>query len=153
MRRIAIVALLPLLLLGCNRGKAPSEVTGPSSPAGFEVRYNAVIALARRGSDKIKDERAWETLKEMLDEDQQLRNFKHELPNKQKVSDPGAAHLTMITALKAINELHRRRPDMDLSELKPAIEKLTHSHNLGLSTEAKRTQQLLQKLDGAATRK
>lgn len=143
MRRMPIVALLPLLLLGCNRGKAPSEVTGPSSPPGFEVRYNAVIALARRGSDKIKDDHAWDTLKEMLDENQQLRNFKHELPNKQKVSDPGAAHLTIITALKAIDELHRRRPDMDLSGLKPAVDKLSHSNNLAISTEAKRTQQLL----------
>lgn len=147
MRRIAIVALLPLIaLIGCNRGgKAPSEVTGPSSPPGFEVRYNAVIALARRGSDKIKDERAWETLQEMLDEDQQLRNFKHELPDKQKVSDPGAAHVTLITALQAVAELHRRRPEMDLSDLKPAIEKLTQSRNLAVSTEAKRTQQLLTK--------
>lgn len=146
MRRIVIAALLPLIaLVGCNRGgKMPSEVTGPSSRPGFEVRYNAVIALARRGSDKIKDEQAWETFKEMLDEDQQLRNFKHELPDKQKVADPGAAHLTLITTLQAVTELHRRKPDMDLSDLKPAIEKLTQSRNLAVSTEAKRTQQSLQ---------
>ena len=146
MRRIAIAALLPLIALaGCNRGKAPTEVTGPSSPAGFEVRYNAVIALARRGSDRIKDERAWETLQEMLDEDQQLRNFKHELPDKTKVADPGAAHATLITTLQAVAELHRLKPDMDLSTLTPAIEKLSQSRNLAVSTEAKRTQQLLTK--------
>jgi predicted AAA+ superfamily ATPase len=145
MRRIAVVGLLSLALLGCNRGKPPSEVTGPASKPGFTVRYNAVVALARRGSDRIKEDSAWETLQEMLDEDRQLRNFKHELPDKKQVADPGKAHATLITTLQAVAELHRRRPEMDLSDLKPAIEKLTQSRNLAVSTEAKRTQQLLTK--------
>jgi hypothetical protein len=126
----------------CNR---PSQqpVSGPPSPPGWEVRYNATLALAHRGSDKIQDDRAWELLKEMLDEDQQLRNFRHKLKDGTEVSDEGPARLTVISALQAINELHRRRPEMDLSGLNDPIEKLTQSKNIAVRTEAKRTQQFL----------
>jgi hypothetical protein len=137
------LCLLLLLFLGCDRGAISVVVTGPKSPAGWEVRYNATVALARRGSDKMKDEAVWDNLVEMLDEDQQLRNFRHESKAGKEVSDSGAAHLTVITALQSVNELHKKRPEMDLSGLNPAIEKLTQSKNLAVSTEAKRTQQLL----------
>src|SRR5208282_705557 len=43
----------------------------PSSP-GWAVRYNATVTLARRGSAKTP----FDVLSEMLDEDQQLRNFR-----------------------------------------------------------------------------
>jgi hypothetical protein len=142
MQRTLIFLVFLVAAAGCNRG-APAVVSGPSSRPGWEVRYNAVIALARRGSDRIKDQRPWETLQEMLDEEQQLRNFKHELPDKRVVSDPGSAHVEVITAMQAIGELHRRKPDLDLSGLQPAIQKLTQSRNLAVSTEAKRIQQNL----------
>ena len=141
-RRWAIILAFGLCLsaLGCNRGRGiPTLVTGPSSPPGWEVRYNATIALARRGSDNIKDERTWDTLLEMLDEDQQLRNFKHQLRDKKEVSDAGQAHFMLISYMQAIVELNRRRPDLDLSGLKPAIEKLAGSGSLAVSTQAKRT--------------
>jgi hypothetical protein len=143
MRKTILAALLPLALFGCNRGGTPLFVAGKSSTPGWEVRYNAIIALARRGSEQIKDDRAWETLQEMLDEEQQLRNFKHELPDKREVSDPGAAHVTLITTLQAVGELHRRKPELDLSGLKPAVQKLTQSRNLAVNTEAKRIQQTM----------
>jgi hypothetical protein len=137
---------LALILFGCNRGgSVPVVVTGPKSPAGWEVRYNATVALARRGSDKVKDEGVWDNLTEMLDEDQQLRNFRRAEKDGKEVSEAGSAHLTVITALKAVNELHKKRPEMDLSGLKPSIEKLIQSRNLAVSTEAKRTQLLLSK--------
>src|SRR5688572_29917259 len=41
----------------------------PSAP-GWEVRYNAVQAQARRGSPHVR----WDVMREMLDEGQQLRN-------------------------------------------------------------------------------
>src|SRR5262245_57937639 len=143
MRKIVLLLLLFPVVVGCNRGNAPTLVTGPASRPGWEVRYNAVIALARLGSERIKDEEAWEALQEMLDEDQQLRNFKHQLPDKREVSEAGSAHATVITTMQAIGELHRRKPDLDLSGLKPAIQKLTQSRNLAVNTEAKRIQQLL----------
>src|SRR5262245_3206461 len=143
---LRLCALALLLLAGCNRGGAvPVVVTGPKSPAGWEVRYNATVALARRGSDKVKDEGVWDNLTEMLDEEQQLRNFRRATADGKAVSGAGAAHLTVITALQAVNELHNKRPEMDLTVLKPALEKLTQSRNLAVSTEAKRTQQLLSK--------
>jgi hypothetical protein len=142
--RLIVFALL--FLAGCNRGgSVPVVVTGPKSPPGWEVRYNATVALARRGSDKVKDEGVWDNLTEMLDEEQQLRNFRRETKEGKEVSEAGAAHLTVITALQAVNELHKKRPEMDLSGLNQALEKLTQSRNLAVSTEAKRTQQLLSK--------
>src|SRR5262249_40475230 len=119
--------------------------TGPQSPPGWEVRYNATIALARRGSPHIKDEPVWEVLLEMLDEGQQLRNFRHKVKERGniEVADDGNAYLTIITALQAIAELHKQKPDLDLPGLYPAIEKLTRSPNAAANTEAKRIQQLL----------
>ena len=137
---------LALLLAGCNRGGSiPVVVTGPKSSAGWEVRYNATVALARRGSDMVKDEGVWDNLTEMLDEEQQMRNFRRANKDGKEVSEAGAAHLTVIAGLQAVNELHKKRPDMDLAGLNAAIEKLTHSGNLAVNTEAKRTQQLLAK--------
>lgn len=148
-RRSTLVAvgltLATMTIAACNRGKPLAVTTGPASPPGWEVRYNATIALARRGSDRVKDEHVWENLLEMLDEGQQLRNFRHQQRKGSdvQVADPGAAYLTVITTLQAVNELHRRRPELDLSGLKTALDKLASSSNLAVNTEAKRTQQLL----------
>lgn len=142
-RHIPLLLLLALAPAACNRGGGQQPISGPPSPAGWEVRYNATLALAHRGSDHIKDDRAWEILREMLDEEQQLRNFRHKLKDGTQVSDEGPARLTVISALQAVNELHRRRPDIDLSGLKDRIDALTKSKNIAVSTEAKRTQQTL----------
>ena len=137
--------VLTTFAIGCNRGSKPAAVTGPASRPGWAVRYNATVALARRGSEKVEDEQVWENLQEMLDEDQQLRNSRRKLKEGTEVADEAAARITVITALQAIDELHGKRPDMDLSGLDPAIEKLSHSGNLAVSTAAKKTQQLLLK--------
>ena len=100
--RLGVCALL--FLAGCQRGgSVPVVVTGPKSPAGWEVRYNATVALARRGSDKVKDEGVWDNLTEMLDEGQQLRNFRREAADGKEVSEAGSAHLTVITAQMLTN--------------------------------------------------
>ena len=130
---------------GCNRGSAPQPVSGSPSAPGWEVRYNATLALVRRGSDRVKDEQVWENLNEMLDEEQQLRNFRIKNKDGSEVSDEPAARMTVISALQAIDELQKRRPEMDLSGLKPAIEKLTSSDNVAVRTEATRTKLLLEK--------
>ncbi|MFL5342266.1 MAG: hypothetical protein ACJ8F7_19135 [Gemmataceae bacterium] len=142
-RRLLGVFAVIALAVGCNRGAKPVVVTGPPSPPGWEVRYNATVALARRGSDKVKEEHVWDNLVEMLDEEQQFRNFRRPLKDKTEVTDEAKAWLTIITALQAVDELHRRRPELDLSGLNPSVEKLTHSRNMAVSTEAKKTQQLL----------
>ena len=141
--RLLCVFVLVGLTVGCNRGAKSAAVTGPPSPPGWEVRYNATVALARRGSDKVKEEHVWDNLVEMLDEEQQFRNFRRSLKDKTEVTDEAKAWLTVITALQAVDELHRRRPELDLSDLNPSVEKLAHSRNMAVSTEAKKTQQLL----------
>ena len=142
------VLLLALLPIACNRGSTPTVVSGSPAPPGWEVRYNAAASLARRGSDRALDESVRATLLEMLDEEQQLRNFpvKDEkgVVRKDKegrtVPDVTAAQLTVVTTLKALGELHKRRPELDLAPFKSAVEKLTQSGSLAISTEAKKSQ-------------
>jgi hypothetical protein len=130
---------------GCQKAPPPPTATeGPRNAPGFEIRYNATLALARMGSDRIVER--FDVLKEMLDEEQQLRSFRkridkdgHLLPEDKAPLDPVAARTTVETALKAIAELHRKNPKLDLSPLLPAIENLTHSDNPVLKTEAERT--------------
>jgi len=135
-----LLAALLTVAAGCQppAGPAPSP-TGARSVGGWEVRYQAVLSLARRGSPHVKDPGLWDVLAEMLDEDQQLRNFRVQLRDGREVPDEFAARTTVIGALRAVQELHRRQPAMDLSDLKGPIEKLTHSPAAPVSTEAKQT--------------
>ncbi len=138
----AIGALVTVVLIsGCRQGKPLPVVDGPKSPPGWEVRYNAAAALARRGSLHALDEPVRQILLEMLDEEQQMRNFRGEVEGRQ-VADPSSASLLVVTTLQALNELHRRHPDLDYSPFFPAIDKLMESPNLVVRTEAKKTKQL-----------
>jgi hypothetical protein len=112
---------------------------GPKSPAGWEVRYNAALALAHRGSPQILDPVAWESLVEMLDEEQQLRNFTTRLTDGREVPDETAARLTVIGALKAVQSLHHSKPDLDLSKLAEPLAKLEQSGNPAVRAEAEKT--------------
>ena len=46
---------------------------------------------------------------------------------------------SLLNALKAVAELHRQRPDMDLSSLTPAVDALARSSNPEVRTEAEKT--------------
>ena len=100
--------------------------------------YNAVLALAYRGSSRIKDEGVWDVLLEMLDEGQQMQNYTPQTGNLRGVVDETAARTTVISGLQAAEELHRKQPQMDLSGLKASIEKLTQSPNATVSVHARR---------------
>src|SRR5262249_1868906 len=111
----------------------------PSSPSrrsepGWETRYTATVALARRGSDLVKDRLS--VFVEMLDEEQQLQNFRTKLKDGREAPNEVEAFQTLTNGLKALVELHRKRPDMDLSSLYPAVTKLTQSPNAALRNEA-----------------
>src|SRR5271170_5306195 len=86
---VAVIAAVVLLLLvrwpSQATGQAPPEGVTPSSP-GWEIRYQATVTLARRGSAKVP----LDTLCEMLNENQQLRNCVT-LQNGKEVSNEGAA--------------------------------------------------------------
>jgi hypothetical protein len=43
---------------------------------------------------------------------------------------------TVLNALKAVAELHRKDPERDLSSLRPNIDKLAHNPNAAVQTEA-----------------
>jgi len=105
---------------------------------GVEIRYKAVEGLARKGSDLIRKRLG--ILEEMLDEDQQRRNFRIQLKTGNEIADEALVFSTLRGALKGIAELHRKKPDLDLSSFLPAIDKLSHSDNPELRAEAERTQ-------------
>jgi hypothetical protein len=135
-----------LAVVGCRRPVAGSAVpSGPKSSPGWEVRYNAALALARRGSDKVKDPAVWDTLLEMLDEQQQLNNFRAQLRDGREVPDESAARVTVIGTLRAVTELHRKQPGMGLKEFNEPIAKLAQSADPLLSSEAKQAQLALAK--------
>jgi hypothetical protein len=141
MTRLLIVTAICLSAFGCrDRGAPAAPAAGPKSPAGWDVRYNAALALAYRGSDKVVDPVVWESLTEMLDEAQQLRNFSTQLANGREVPDETAARLTVIGALKAVQALHRKNPKIDLSPLAAPIAKLAQSPSAPVRTEAAATQ-------------
>ncbi len=138
------VVLCGALLAGCQKAPAPAPLpTASVCRPGWEIRYNAVTALARRGSDRVKEH--LDVLGEMLNEDQQLANFRTKLKDGRVVPDEQSARGTVLSALKAVVELHGKRPEMDLSALAPAIDKLAGSSNLVVRTEAERARGALGK--------
>jgi hypothetical protein len=124
-----------LTTLANDDGRTPE---GSDPVQALEVRYNATVAQARRGSDRVQ----LKLLQEMLDEQQLARTFrvkpKEGEPGGSKV-DEAAVRLTLINALKAIAELHRRQPDRDLSPLVPALRQLKQSSTLEFRTETAKT--------------
>lgn len=137
---------VPLLLLclvaGCKQAATPVP-NGESSGKGWEVRYNAALALGHRGSPRFADPVCQDTLLEMLDEDQQMRNFRVPADNGQARVDETAARMTVIGALKAIALFKEKQPKSDLTALKPAVEKLSKNGNPALAREARRTLEAL----------
>ncbi|MHB1426252.1 MAG: hypothetical protein ACYC3I_24060 [Gemmataceae bacterium] len=101
---------------------------------GFRVQVQAAIALARHG---------WKVrltlLQTMLDEEE-LRSIFIVQSKKGGAEQPDRALVveTMLNALKAVVELHRKDPQRDLSSLRPNIDKLAHNPNPAVQTEAGR---------------
>jgi hypothetical protein len=119
------------------------------SPPGWETRYNATLALARRGSAAVR----LEVLGEMLDEHRQMRNFRTQLEDGREVVDQAAARQTILNALKAVRDWHQHPkavravgPDNpELQRVYAAIDRLTDSPDRLLSTEAASTRDALKR--------
>lgn len=143
---VAVVLIFVVAQVWFQRGRPAAEPVRSSSAtrssAGWEVRYNATLALARRGSPAVKNR--LDVLAEMLDEQQQRQNFRGTGKNGAEVPNEAEVFQTLSSTLKAVAELHRRRPDLDLSELYPAVRKLTGADNAVLRGEALRTKEALQ---------
>jgi hypothetical protein len=144
---IAAGVLLVILRLPSQATpQAPPEGVTPSAP-GWEIRYQATVTLARRGSDKVP----LETLREMLDEQQQLRNCVTKLQDGREVSNEAAARTNVISALKAIVEWNKsdaaararkERPE-EVERLFEAIDKLRESPNAPLRAEVEKAREAL----------
>lgn len=108
---------------------------------GIRIQYNAAVALARRGSERVR----LDMLEDMLDEGLQMKQHLKERKDGSKVADEATAYLTVLTALKAVQELHNKQPDrlVGRASLAAAVEKLAQSKNPAVRTEAERTRILL----------
>ncbi len=106
---------------------------------GLKIRYNATVALARRGSDQARVD----VLQDMLNEPLQQQNFVLKRKNGAEVPDEATARVTVATALQAVAELHRKNPERDLSRLYRAIEEIAEGKNAVLQAEAERTRKTL----------
>lgn len=146
---IAVIAAVVLLALARwpsqQTPQEPPEGVTPS-PAGWEIRYQATVTLARRGSKQVP----LATLREMLDEKQQLRNCVTKLQNGKVVSDEGAARRIIISALNAFVEWKQKVKDegelgtlVASSGIYEAIDKLRETPNLQLRTEVEKAREAL----------
>jgi hypothetical protein len=98
-----------------------------------EVQYNAVLALARRGSPKV--EKRLGVLLDMLDEARLADDFTTQQEGR-ALTNPSAVRETLLSTLEAVAELHRLRPEMNLSELVPALDKLAASTDPSVKEKA-----------------
>jgi hypothetical protein len=113
---------------------------GSDDGALLQVCYNATAALARRGSDRVQPA----VLAEMLDEAQLLKTFHVKPPQGgPEVPDELAARATMLSALQALVELGQKQPTLDLSAVKPAVERLTGHPLPNIREHAQKAQQAL----------
>jgi hypothetical protein len=143
---VAVVLILVVALGYINRSReetlsGSTEVEQRRDP-GWEIRYTATAALARRGSDLVKDR--LDVLAEMLDEEKQQQNFRANLKKGREVPNEAEVVQALTRNLQAVAELHRRNPRVDLAPLVPAIDKLTQHSNITLRTEALRTKNVLE---------
>jgi hypothetical protein len=108
---------------------------------GLRTRFNAVLALAHRGSAKTR----LGVVKEMLDEQFLRDNFLVEGPRGAQKPDDAMISQTIEAALKALVQLHARQPKLDLSSFNPALDTLTKNGNIAVRTEAARVKEAMSK--------
>jgi hypothetical protein len=108
---------------------------GISRLPGLSIRYQAALALLRRGSAQVP----LDLVREMLDEQALLENFQLKQPDGKVMPDEATARTTVVATLLALNELHRKQPSRDLTVLDAALEQLAHSPHAPLRSEAQRT--------------
>lgn len=106
----------------------------PRAP-GLRVRYNAAVALARRGSKGAP----LDLLAEMLDLKAQREQNRRITPDGREEPDEAAVQETVLTALRAVAELHRKNPAVNLAPLEGALDQLRKSDRPALRQEAERT--------------
>jgi hypothetical protein len=114
--------------------------TLPSAP-GWNVRYNAALTLARRGSPSVP----WDSIREMLDEKQQMRNHCVRLPDGRDVYDETTARAFVVSAVRAVAAWHeqqksnpKREVPTELRAIYAIVDKLTESEFDELKEQAEK---------------
>jgi hypothetical protein len=138
----AIVTVVLVILFNRTGAEAPvAPDGGDPSAVGWVIRYNAAAALARRGSDNVP----WPLYRELLDEKQQMRNFRVELDDGQVAVDEVAARTALISALRALGDWHAKQRAANTTaappELRPIyeqVDRLAESPVAELKKEAER---------------
>jgi hypothetical protein len=129
---LGIVALV-LWRPGWHTARPPAVVDSPSNP-GWKIRYNATIALARRGNPDT----SVDLLKEMLDVDKQRANFSVKQEDEKVVVDEQQVDSMLAATLDAVELFLDKRKDPKAdADLKPAVEKLTENQNPAVREKAK----------------
>lgn len=141
------MTILVAVVLGIIFYKPPQQtpidvkdLPAKTSSPGWQIRYNATIALLRRGSDQTP----WTVVREMLDEKQQLKNCEFPLPDGRTVADEAAARGFVIAALKAVGEWQRKsgqRPPA--ADVVAAIDQLATSEIPELKIQAEKARQTI----------
>lgn len=103
---------------------------------GFNVQANATIALARRGSPRVR----LDLLEEMLDPEQLRSIFVIKPKGAAEQPDEALVARTVLDSLKAVALLHHKRPELKLDRLVPLIDRLAKSDNAAVRAEAKQAQ-------------
>jgi hypothetical protein len=124
--------------LAKNPGSTQSRAV--TTRKGFKVQVNANVALARRGSPRVRKD----LLAEMLDPERLRGVFVVRISQRGKSSeerpDESMVEHTIIQALKALVPLHRKRPEMKFDRFAAQADALTHSTNVAIRAEAEETQ-------------
>ncbi|MBX7106329.1 MAG: hypothetical protein K1X57_19785 [Gemmataceae bacterium] len=80
---------------------------------------------------------------ELLDEKQQLSNFRLTRKDGSVVANPPAARMCLLGGLTAIADYRKLQAAGDLTALRPAVEKLGTSSDPGVAREARSALELL----------
>ncbi len=118
--------------------ESSKEKTLTKTP-GLQIRFNAALALAHRGSPKVR----LGILQDMLDESALRTNFLIEQPGGVQMPDEQVISQIMEFALKALVQLHKRQPKMDLSSFTPTLDTLAKNGNIAIRAEATLAQEAL----------
>ncbi len=115
-----------------------------SKRKGFQVQVNANLALARRGSPRVR----LDLLEEMLDPEALGQVFvvreKTRGDTGREQPDEALVVVTLAGALKAVAELKRQRPEMKLDAIKAKVAALTASKNVTIRAEAELARKALE---------
>jgi hypothetical protein len=141
-----------------GRNPETKQFRAVTKTKGYNVRVDATLALARRGSPNVpmgmlKEMLDLEKLREVFVIEQQaspekkksflgIWSWTEEAVPAEKPNEPLVV-LTATEALKAVAELHAKRPQADLTGLLSLIEALEKSDNAGLASQATKTREAL----------